>query len=180
MPKLIHTVPKALGPALIDFCRTISIDEPIFVPSAPPRWAKLSFCFDNVARKVAKHGGKAAYGWAIWHVPGVYFEAEHHCVWQDKNGNLIDVSPQLNRAPLILFLTVPEAVYDPEAQRATFLQAESNDPETIEFVDLANERNVLLTRHHIDRQETVILDVSDQARFDQIMQRLDDLSAMLL
>jgi hypothetical protein len=46
-------------------------------------------------------------GWAIWTVPGIYLEAEHHGVWQNKRGDLIDVSPQMNAGRRLLFLPDP-------------------------------------------------------------------------
>jgi hypothetical protein len=176
----VQTVPKFLSPSLIDFCNTFSIESPTFIRSIPPSWAKPSFCFDNVARKVSKYGGVAAYGWAIWHVPGVYFEAEHHCVWRNSAGIFIDVSPQMNRARKILFLPGPDAIYDPEAPRATILVAESNEPMTVEFVDLANERNVLLTRYHAGGPKRVTMAPIDQFRLDQITNRLKALTEILL
>ncbi len=180
MQKLIHTIPKAINPKLIDFCRTLSIEMPTFIRSIPPRWAKPSYCFDNVARKVAKYGGSSAYGWAIWHIPGVYFEAEHHCVWLNAGGILIDVSPQINRTRKILFLPAPDAIYDPKAPRATILVADSTEKMTFEFVNLANERNALLNRYHRDGPNAVILDPPDQLRLDQITTQLKALSDILL
>jgi hypothetical protein len=176
----VQTVPKALTPSLLSFCRTISPESPKFVRSIPPRWAKPSFCFDNVARKVSKSGGVAAYGWAIWHVPGVYFEAEHHCVWQNSKGIYIDVSPQMDNVPQILFLPEPDAIYDPEAPRATTLVAESNSPMTAEFVNLANERNLILNRYHAGGPERVEMEPSDQFRMDQITNRLRVLTEILI
>ena len=50
-------------------------------------------CFVNVEQAIAKNGGRAVYGWAIWQVPGVYIEAEFHCVWENDAGEMLDVTP---------------------------------------------------------------------------------------
>ena len=45
----------------------------------------------NLARKVGRAGGEISYEWAIWHVPHLYFEAEHHGVWRSRQGAMINV-----------------------------------------------------------------------------------------
>jgi hypothetical protein len=76
----MSTVPKTLSLALLAFCRTISAERPLYVRSKPSADTQMSASFDNVVRKIERAGGKTIYGWAIWHVPGLYFEAEHHGV----------------------------------------------------------------------------------------------------
>ncbi len=92
----------------------------------------------------------------------------------------MDVSPQINRTRKILFLPARDAVYDPDAPRATILVAESTEKMTIEFVDLANERNALLNRYSAGGPKTINLDPPDEVRLDQITTRLTELSDILL
>ncbi len=96
-----NTVPRSLTAALLQFCASIAHAEPVFIPSIPFKRAATSFCFENVAQRVDEKGGSIAYGWAIWHLPGLYFEAEHHAVWRNKLGNLIvDYYPAIIDADL--------------------------------------------------------------------------------
>lgn len=121
-----NTVPRALTPALMEFCASISAAAPVFVPSVPIKRGVTSFCFENVAQKVREKGGSTAYGWAIWHMPGLYFEAEHHAVWRNKLGNLIDVSPQMGGRKRLLFLSDESAIYDPYAVRPNRMAPDGN------------------------------------------------------
>lgn len=84
------------------------------------------------------------YGWAIWNLKGVYFEAEHHGVWRNRYGDLIDVSPQFADARKILFLPDSSAVYDPQRFRNNVIRAEVDSPAIRELVELAMARNAIL------------------------------------
>ena len=93
-----NTVPRTLTPALLQFCAFISRGEPVFIPSVPVRRAATSFCFENVARRVEEKGGLIAYGWAIWHMPGLYFEAEHHAVGESACCSSLTMAPSTTRS----------------------------------------------------------------------------------
>jgi hypothetical protein len=138
---MADTVPSKITERLLAFCRTVAPTRPRFIPSKPSTDAQPSACFDNTERKVERAGGSLVCGWAIWSLPGVYYEAEHHGVWQNRRGAFIDVSPQINGSRRILFLPDPEAAYDPLSYRSNILQAATNDPLATEFVELANRRN---------------------------------------
>lgn len=140
----MNTLPMQLTPRLLAFCRSISPERPVFVRSKPSRDAVLSECFNNVARKIERAGGTTACGWAIWHLRGVYFEAEHHGVWRKRSGELVDVSPQLNNYPKILFLPDPTAVYDPQQFRGNLIEPDGDDPRAVEVATLLRERYRLL------------------------------------
>ncbi|SFE63405.1 hypothetical protein SAMN05518672_108182 [Chitinophaga sp. CF118] len=62
-------------------------------------------CYFNVQDKVAKDGGKLVYGWAIW-LSDIICEGEHHAVWEDEDGNLVDITPP--RIPIDKILFVPD------------------------------------------------------------------------
>ena len=104
---MVDTVPRTINEPLLAFCDIIAPRRPKFIPSKPSADAQPSACFDNAARKVERAGGSLVSGWAIWTVPGIYLEAEHHGVWQNKRGDLIDVSPQMNAGRRLLFLPDP-------------------------------------------------------------------------
>lgn len=157
-----NTVPRSLTPALLEFCATIAPAEPVFIPSVPIKRAPTSFCFENVARKVREKGGSIAYGWAIWHRPGLYFEAEHHAVWRNKLGNLIDVSPQMGGRKRLLFLSDESAIYDPFALRPNIMAPDGNSERARQMVDLGTRRHALLIRCRVPGTAEIRLYEQDQ------------------
>lgn len=169
---MTDTVPRQLSAPLLEFCRTIVPSRPKFIPSKPSADAQPSACFDNVARKVERAGGSVAAGWAIWSVPGLYFEAEHHGVWCNKRGELIDVSPQPNSGRRILFLPDPGAPYDPLRHRSNILRPASDDPRAIELVELANRRNHIQDAYREGGNRIARFTLSDQRELGEIQHRL--------
>jgi hypothetical protein len=59
-----------------------------------------------VLHRVREHGGKRINGWMIWEADD-FDEAEFHCVWQNPDGQLVDVTPRVDREERILFLADP-------------------------------------------------------------------------
>lgn len=163
-----NTVPRAVTPALLEFCGSIAPIEPVFVPSIPPKRAATSFCFENVARRMKEKGGSIAYGWAIWHMPGVYFEAEHHAVWRNKLGNLIDVSPQMGGRKRLLFLPDDSAVYDPYAIRQNVMAPDGESGRAKRVAELGNRRHRLLIRCRVPGTAEIRLSQDDQMEMSDI------------
>lgn len=163
-----NTVPRALTPALLEFCGSIAPVEPVFVPSIPLKRAATSFCFENVTQRVEEKGGSIAYGWAIWHMPGLYFEAEHHGVWRNKLGNLIDVSPQMGGRKRLLFLPDESAVYDPFAIRQNVMAPDGESDRAKRMTELGNRRHGLLIRCRIPGTAEIRLYEDDQMELADI------------
>jgi hypothetical protein len=163
-----NTVPRALTPALLEFCGSIAPAQPVFIPSVPISRAITSFCFDNVAQKVRDMGGSIAYGWAIWHMSGLYFEAEHHAVWRNKLGNLIDVSPQMGGRKRLLFLPDDSAIYDPFALRPNIMAPDGDSERARQLVDLGNRRHALMIRCRVPGTAGILLYESDQMELAEI------------
>jgi hypothetical protein len=73
--------------------------------------ASLLNCFINVAEKVRRDGGHIHYGWAVWQ-SDLICEAERHAVWEDLEGNLIDITPKENfQSDSIMFISDNNFVY---------------------------------------------------------------------
>lgn len=144
---MIDTLPRSLSPELLEFCQTIGPADPTFVPSRPSTDARLSYCFDNVERCVEAQGGSTEYGWAIWHSPGLYFEAEHHGVWRTPDGAMVDVSPQLNNYDQILFLPDASSPYDPRSFRSNVIAGAPGSQRGATFATMAQRRYRILDRH---------------------------------
>jgi hypothetical protein len=167
-----NTGPRSLTPALLEFCAAIAPAEPVFVPSVPIKGALTSFCFENVAQKVREKGGSVAYGWAIWHRPGLYFEAEHHAVWRNKLGNLIDVSPQMGGRKRLLFLPDESAIYDPFALRPNIMAPDGDSERARQMVELGNRRHALLIRCRVPGTAEIRLYEHDQLELAGIDRRI--------
>jgi len=170
-----NTVPREVKPELLDFCSSISSEQPRFVPSRPTFGAKPGFCFDNVQRHRSRKGGEVACGWAIWHFRGAYFEAEHHGVWCSPAGALMDVSPQLNGSRQILFLPDPSAPYDPLQFRSNILRAESGSALGEEIVAVASRRNQILDTYREGGAREALVSDEDQAQLTVLQQQLQAL-----
>lgn len=167
------TVPQKISTEIQSFCRTISSSDPVFVQSIPIQRAKQSHCFDNVERKIAKSGGSVCFGWAIWHQPSLYFEAEHHAVWRNKYGKLIDVSPQHGKSRRMLFLPDEEATYDPFSPRQNIVKPDGNSARAVEIAALGNQRHSLLMRCRVPGTAEIQLFPADQVELEKIQQRID-------
>lgn len=77
--------------------------EPIFVDVRPEPWALVSECFPNVERKVRESGGRMIIGWQVWKSANL-IEAEFHAVWEDPDGELLDITPKEPPFERILFI----------------------------------------------------------------------------
>ena len=134
-----------------------------------------SFCFDNVEARIGRAGGATVFGWAIWHLRGAYYEAEHHGVWRKRSGELVDVSPQLNGYGKILFLPDETAVYDPARIRSNIIVAESDDPPAVELAAASRRRNEILDSYRMPGVSAAFLSPQDQTEHDLLLVRIQTL-----
>lgn len=75
--------------------------EPEVVPVIIEKFSAPLSCYSNANAKVLKDGGSIHYGWSL-HENGSIYEAEHHAVWENETGDLIDITPnQLNKAEIL-------------------------------------------------------------------------------
>ena len=75
------------------------------IPVKPDPAATPGNSYFNVQEKVAKDGGNLVYGWAVW-LSDFICEGEHYAVWEDEDGNLVDITPP--RVPLDKLLFIPD------------------------------------------------------------------------
>ncbi len=105
---LMQTTPiEPLSDRLMRHCRSISDAQPVFL-----RYTDLGQgfgsgqCHANVLHCVRVHGGKRINGWLIWE-SAPFDDAEFHCVWENPEGELLDVTPRKDGEERILFLPDP-------------------------------------------------------------------------
>lgn len=172
---MIDTTPKAITSDIRTFCLSIAPARPVFARCRPDKDATPSECFDNVARKVDRAGGTAVSGWAIWTVARLYLEAEHHGVWRNRHGELVNVTPQPNRPKRILFLRDDATPYEPASFRSNIMHPASDEPLAIEFVELARRRNAVQDAYRKGGDKLALFTISDQRELGLINQRLQQI-----
>lgn len=102
------TTPVIIDKNVKRFCKEISpIEEPIFLIIEPQSWSRLNYCNKNVERMIQLHGGEMVLGYKIWYVPCLYIEAERHAVWRNTDGELVDITFNIDGETKILFLPAP-------------------------------------------------------------------------
>lgn len=94
---------------LIDRIRSEYIHE--IVPVVPDPEAIAGKCYSNVADRVSKDGGNLVYGWAVW-LSDFICEGEHYAVWEDRDGNLTDITPNRAKATQLLFIPDDRYIYE--------------------------------------------------------------------
>lgn len=174
-----ETLPRVLTARLLEFCRSISAEQPRFIASRPSKDALLDYCYDNVSRKISRAGGSLVCGWAIWQTKGVYFDAVHHCVWRKRSGETLDVSPQQNNYNKILFLHDETSAFDPLNVRDSLFAPDSDDPLALEFVFLAKRRTQIHNSYKSGGAMFAFFSNADQAELDQLNGRMGEIMRML-
>lgn len=66
---------------------------PMLVTVQPEPYAEPLRCYFNLSKKIARDGGKAIFGWALYANDQFEYKAQHHAVWQCCSGELFDVTP---------------------------------------------------------------------------------------
>lgn len=96
---------------VLTFCRGISKAAPISVQVQAIGDEPINECVTIVPKHISTHGGEQLFGWAIWEWPGVFIEAEFHCVWRRPDGEIVDLTPRSIEIEAITFLPDPERKY---------------------------------------------------------------------
>lgn len=85
------TTPSAVTERVIEFCRIIGDQSPVFLDCEPEPWSRQSCCDSNVLEYMKSHGGEMLCGYRIWFNDPTCIEGERHAIW--KGGDVIrDVS----------------------------------------------------------------------------------------
>src|SRR5207249_2626657 len=106
--------PKTLTPVLLELSSGVMPGgEPVFIEISEDPHARRDYCDENVDHLVKQHGGQAVMGWALWEMRPkkdlLWIEAERHVVWRNRDGQLVDVTPDATNERRRLFLADPNA-----------------------------------------------------------------------
>lgn len=108
---LVATAPSEVNKIVDKLLVQMGIDiEPEQVALRPEPYCRALSCYYNVAEKVRREGGKIHYGWAIWQSQYLC-QAEHHAVWENDRGELLDITPREGLAQTIFFVSDNKNVY---------------------------------------------------------------------
>lgn len=67
-----------------------------------------AWCHVSAKHRALSDGGRRVHGWALWKFGPDLF-ADHHSVWENENGDLVDVTPPSNGGGEILFVRDDDA-----------------------------------------------------------------------
>lgn len=151
----------------------------LWVNSEPLPGAPIKECFKIVMDHVARYGGQAVTGWAIWEVPGVYIEAEFHSVWQDLDGVMHDLTPYPYKFEKILFLPDHTRTYCGR-QIDNFRQALVKDRDVYRWLYLAKRCFELMNAGDLaDQYGDIRLSAKAAKEYWKIMNELSKLRSRL-
>lgn len=100
-----ETTPDKITEKILELCNQVAPGAiPVFVEVIPQDYAIINECFNNVEEIIRRHGGEKVNGWSVWQWANALIEAEAHAVWKSPSGQLIDITPHINREKQILFI----------------------------------------------------------------------------
>lgn len=148
------STPKKIDDSIKKFCNSIQPNHsPTFVDFFEVPKCKEGECFYNVQEMVKHNGGEIIYGWTVWSWPNVYMEAEHHAVWRNPGGQLLDVTPKVHSEKIVLFLPDPLRSYDfaTEKRLDNIRSSLTQDPLVSQFLQLSGEVTALIEKNSTGR-----------------------------
>lgn len=168
MVQKMETTPERITDEIMKLCEKINENQPIYIPVRPEEDALMNECFENVRITVEKKGGKCVNGWCIWKMANILIEAEAHSIWQNENGELIDVTPHDGNESKILFLPDSELVFNDE--NIGNIRMPLTDSKLVkEYIDLHEEMFSILQKYK-PHEKINLLDLPK--RYGEIKNRL--------
>jgi hypothetical protein len=161
---LYPIVPSAASADVRKLCARLSPGQTAITLSVTPEAdGEVSFCYQNVERKIARDGGSIQHGWQIWEIPQIWLEAEFHAVWRSPEGDLVDITPKADSSEGILFLPDLHRTY---AGKQIFNEYHviSKDPLVNELIAIKRKKYLLLNRGERAHINGEIVLLGDEAR----------------
>lgn len=142
-----ETTPAKVTDKIMELCsRAVPGAAPVYVPVEAAGWCQLHECFPNVQRMVREQGGRQVNGWAIWQWANMMVEAEAHSIWENPDGELIDITPHDNGEKEILFLHDGGMEYSGESVGNIRL-AITGSPLVAELIELGEKTDAVMCEY---------------------------------
>jgi hypothetical protein len=147
----VAKTPRRISPEIESMCATLSQSTtPVFHSVAPRPNSLPAKCYWNVHMECQEAGGTMRFGWLIWEMPGVYLTAEHHAV-VERDGRLIDVTPQLFGETTVLFLPLEDRSEEPSNVPNRYMPLSNHDL-VLRAVRLMEENQAIIAAGRFDSQ----------------------------
>jgi hypothetical protein len=142
------TTPVKISEAVLKFCAELdNTQKPLFLRPQPHRKSIPNECFSNVREHISSNGGSMQLGWLVWETPGIMLEATLHGVWCSSDGALVDVTPQADGEPEIMFLPDSTATIDANTEVVGMRRYPLvDDPLIRQFIRLAEKKDAVKVR----------------------------------
>ncbi len=99
------TTPVAIDSNLLKYIDSLgTTSDPVFLDIEPQDWSRVQCCDTNVEEMIRREGGRIVYGHKIWYNQDLYAENEIHSVWENPDGELVDITFTLDGEKRILFI----------------------------------------------------------------------------
>lgn len=139
-----ETTPDKLTESIIELGKKLKMNvEPVYIPVVPAQGCLINECFPNVESMVQQHGGRQINGWSIWQWANIMVEAEAHSVWENPEGQLVDITPHASGETKILFLKDDNMVYN-DNPIPNVRMALTKSELVAEYIALMNERDRIM------------------------------------
>lgn len=184
MTKPLPTLPNVTNPGFLAFCNYLKnapvqpagglaecdyVDHlrVLEVPVSPQPGCNLGYCWYNCLDQQVANGGQVIYGWSLWQ-SGDCFIAQHHAIWQNDQGQYLDVTPNEGKTEKVFFMPDNRAPFDIELLRAP-ASLEWCSPSKIKwFARLGTTDHFFIARMQPTEEEEI--------RISRTRQRLADLA----
>ncbi len=129
------TTPSEINLGVLQLCNKIgNVEEPVFVNINPRDDSIGNECFIDVNNQIKEYGGKIKYGWILWIWDNIFAEATFHAVWENTNGQLLDVTLKKDNEKTILFAPDNNRKFDNMRVSSVRLPLQNN-PKIKELID---------------------------------------------
>lgn len=101
---LNRDTPKTLSCAMTKLIKQMSDGDLLRLSPEPLPCSRHANCFLNVKQVTELNGGKPIYGFLVYNFGKVGLEFVPHAIWQTADGRKIDITPEQEGLPKVLFL----------------------------------------------------------------------------
>lgn len=173
----METTPNQITDKIMELCnKVVPGTVPVFVDVAPQDYAIENDCFNNVNEMIHRNGGESVQGWSVWQWVNILVEAEAHAVWKSPSGQLIDITPHINKEKRILFLPDDRVTFNGYPINSIRMPLTAS-PLIAELLQIKDWLFSIISTH--PAYEKITLEDDQAAQYRAILYRHDDIMMVL-